>query len=75
MQEEQLGQGYFAIGDYCDYGVICQAVKDETPYYRVVMVDYECGSPDDPEDEEVLGDHFAGFRSMCYSRPRRQLGS
>lgn len=59
MREELLGQGYFAIGDYSDHGVICLAVKDENPDCRVVMVDYECGTPD-------VHDIMFSIRSFSY---------
>lgn len=50
MREDLLEQGYFAIGDYSDHGVICLALDD----HRVVMIDHE-------EDEEVLGSSFVDF--------------
>lgn len=61
MQKELLDQGYFAIGDFSDHGAICFKLDDVVAEPRVVMIDYECGAPEDESEEILLGTGFANF--------------
>lgn len=61
MREDLLDQGYFAIGEYNDYGAICFDLKHTPGDCRVVMIDYACGVPETEEDIEILGSNFVAF--------------
>lgn len=61
MRDELLEQGYFAIGEYSDYGVICFALKDDNSDCPVVMIDHSYGVPDEDEEENELGENFIDF--------------
>ena len=68
LQEEILDKGYFAIGQYSDYGVIALKLTDnENKEGEIVLFDYETPAT------EVLAPNFIEFLNQILQNPKPVL--
>lgn len=63
MKEFLLDNGYFAIGDFSDYGTVCFDLNDDAEEPRIVMVDHET------KEAEYLSNNFIDLLKSALDMP------